>query len=190
MAVASRLESAVPTAALLPKQTRVGLDRSAAVGAPTATCFASHFCKFFLKWRAVPRPNRATYRLLLRFVASGSSSLSSQLFLEALGCSRRVLGLILRLYLRCIRSPPRTQRSSSLFLDGRGARSFNADERLLLQEKGRMLIPGRESAHGSKAPARENVGLVALRRLTCVVRQPKLGSCRPRKYLTSRFDRN
>ena len=34
-----------------------------------------------------------------------------------------------------------------------------------------MLIPGRESAHGSKAPARENVGLVALRRLTCVVRQ-------------------
>ena len=109
--------------------------------------------------------------MLLRFVVSGSSSLSSQLYLEALGCSRRVLGLILRLYLRCIRSPPRTQRSSSLFLDGRGARSCNADERLLLQEKGRMRIPGRESAHRSKAPARENVGLVALRRLTCVVRQ-------------------
>ncbi len=192
--------------------------------------------------------------MLLRFVVSGSSSLSSQLFLEALGCSRRVLGLILRLYLRCIRSPPRTQRSSSLFLDGRGARSFNADERRLLQGRGRMLIPGRESAHGSKAPARENVGLVALRRLTCVVRQiaghmrshakarcdlhgrrharplrrsdndltleqplsrrggvpgtpttsnksgqidpprltlrAELGSCRPRKYLTSRFDRS
>ena len=109
--------------------------------------------------------------MLLRFVVSGCSSLSSQLYLEALGCSRRVLGLILRLYLRCIRSPPRTQRSSSLFLDGRGARSFNADERRLLQQKGRMLIPGRESAHGSKAPARENVGLVALKRRTCVVRQ-------------------
>jgi hypothetical protein len=63
---------------------------------------------------------------------------------------------------------PAYGRPSSLFLDGRGARSFNADERLLLQEKGRMLIPGRESAHGSKVPARENVGLVALRRLTCV----------------------
>ena len=56
--------------------------------------------KLELKWRAVPRPNRATYRLLLRFVVSGSSSLSSQLFLEALGCSRRVLGLILRLFHR------------------------------------------------------------------------------------------
>ena len=44
MAVASRLESAAPTAAILSKQTRVGLDGSEAVGAPAATCFASHFC--------------------------------------------------------------------------------------------------------------------------------------------------
>ena len=94
-------------------------------------------------------------------------------------------------------SPPRMQRSSSLLLD-RGARLFNADERLLLQEKGRMRISGRESARGrptTQGPSwqqdrkegwrvhaptitnaydrrlqqGENVGLVAWRRLTCVV---------------------
>ncbi len=109
MAVASRLESAVPPAALLvPKQTRVGLDRRppfrlvrGSVADPSADMRARG--KLELKWRAVPRPNRATqptYRLLLRFVVSGISSLSSQLFLEALGCSRRVLGLILILFHR------------------------------------------------------------------------------------------
>ncbi len=70
----------------------------------------------------------ASFRPGVRLSVLSSSS-------RPFGCSRRVLGLILRLYLRCIRSPPRTQRSSSRFLDGRGARSCNADERLLLQEK-------------------------------------------------------
>ena len=95
-------------------------------------------------------------------------------------------------------SPPRMQRSSSLLLD-RGTRLFNADERLLLQERGRMRIPGKENLLaadrrrkdqvGSRIGKRdgecmrrppqmrtiegysrgENVGLVAWRRFTCVV---------------------
>ena len=40
------------------------------------------------------------------------------------------------------------QHPNRLLLDRRGARSLNADERLLLHEKERIRILGRESAHG------------------------------------------
>jgi hypothetical protein len=104
------------------------------------------------------RARRSTYRLLLlRFIASGSSTASSQL--AALGCSQRVLGLLLlsisSSWTACssFLRGPFMQRSSSVLLD-RGARLFNADDRLLRQEKARLRIPGKRICSGQIEAAR------------------------------------